>query len=70
MSGGSLQLREYPAELVRLSCAKCRRIGQYRKQNLIERFGRDIRRFDSEIVISRRQTFAKLMRRSSNNRVD
>jgi hypothetical protein len=35
MSGGSLQLREYPAETVRLSCQKCGRAGQYRKQNLI-----------------------------------
>ena len=40
---GSLQLREYPADMVRLSCAKCGRAGQYRKQNLIERYGADIR---------------------------
>jgi hypothetical protein len=38
-----LQLRDYPAELVRLSCAKCGRAGQYRKQNLIDRFGADMR---------------------------
>ena len=43
MAGGSLQLREYPAETVRLSCQKCGRAGQYRKQNLIERYGTDIR---------------------------
>jgi hypothetical protein len=36
---GSLQLSEYPTELMRLSCAKCGRSGQYRKQNLIDRFG-------------------------------
>jgi hypothetical protein len=40
---GSLLLREYPGELVRLSCPKCGRAGQYRKQNLIERFGADMR---------------------------
>ncbi len=40
---GSLQLREYPGDLVRLSCEKCGRTGQYRKQNLIERYGADIR---------------------------
>ena len=40
---GSLQLREYPGDLVRLSCDKCVRTGQYRKQNLIERYGADIR---------------------------
>src|SRR5262249_31972166 len=30
-------------ELVRLSCEKCGRSGQYRKQKLIERYGADIR---------------------------
>jgi len=40
---GSLQLWEYPAEMVRLSCEKCGRAGQYRKENLIERFGPDFR---------------------------
>jgi hypothetical protein len=39
---GSLQLREYPREIVRLSCPKCGRAGQYRKQILIERYGTDI----------------------------
>jgi hypothetical protein len=39
---GSLKLREYPAEMVRLACTKCGRVGQYRKQNLIERYGADI----------------------------
>jgi hypothetical protein len=36
---GSLQLSEYPTELVRLSCAKCGRVSQYQKQNLIEKYG-------------------------------
>jgi hypothetical protein len=36
---GSIQLHDYPAEIVRLSCPKCGRDGQYRKQNLIERYG-------------------------------
>ena len=39
---GSLSLIEYPGDTVRLSCAKCNRKGQYRKQSLIERFGPDI----------------------------
>ena len=34
---GSLQLSEYPGDLVRLSCEECGRSGQYRKQKLIER---------------------------------
>jgi len=36
---GSLQLFEYPGDIVRLSCEKCGRSGQYRKQNLIEDTG-------------------------------
>ena len=40
---GSLQLSEYPGGVVRLSCDKCGRSGQYRKQKLIERYGADIR---------------------------
>src|SRR5262245_27416124 len=40
---GSLTLSEYPGDLVRLSCEKCGRAGQYRKQTLIERYGADMR---------------------------
>ena len=40
---GSLQLFEYPGDLVRLSCEKCGRSGQHRKQKLIERYGADMR---------------------------
>jgi hypothetical protein len=36
---GSLLLRDYP---VRLSCPKCGRAGQYRKEKLIERYGADM----------------------------
>jgi len=43
MANGSLQLHEYPTDLVRLACEKCGRSGQYRKQNLIERYGADAR---------------------------
>ena len=43
MADGSLQLREYPAETVRLSCEKCGRVGKYKKQNLIDRYGANIR---------------------------
>ena len=52
MAGGSLLLREYPAELVRLSCEKCGRAGQYPKQNLIARYGADIRLPDLRWEIS------------------
>ena len=40
---GSLQLCDYPGDIVRLSCEKCERSGQYRKQKLIERYGADMR---------------------------
>jgi len=40
---GSLHLRDYPGDLVRLSCEKCGPSGQYRKQKLIERYGADMR---------------------------
>jgi hypothetical protein len=36
---GSIQLGDYPGEVVRLSCEKCGRSGHYRKQKLIERYG-------------------------------
>ena len=37
MSGGSLQLREYPGELVRLSCEKCGRAGNTENRNCTPR---------------------------------
>jgi hypothetical protein len=42
MPNGSLSLAEYPDAMVRLTCSKCGRSGQYRKATLIERYGRDI----------------------------
>ena len=39
---GSLLLRDYPCDLVRLSCEKCGCASQFRKQNLIARYGADI----------------------------
>ena len=40
---GLLRLFEYPGDMVRLSCEKCGRSGQYRKQKLIECCGADMR---------------------------
>jgi hypothetical protein len=55
---GSLQLREYPGDIVRLSCEKCGRSGHYRKQKLIERYGADMRLPDlrERIAQCRRQS--------------
>ena len=52
MSGGSLQLHEYPTDVIRLSCEKCGRAGQYQKRNLTERFGANIRLPDLRWEIS------------------
>ena len=52
MAGGSLQLCEYPSQIVRLSCLKCGRTGQYPKRNLIARYGADIRLPDLRWEIS------------------
>ena len=53
MSGGPLQLHEYPTDAVHLSCTKCGRAGQYRKRNLIARYGADIWLPDLRWEISR-----------------
>jgi hypothetical protein len=42
MPNGSLGLAEYPGAMVRLTCSKCGRSGQYRKATLIEKYGREI----------------------------
>jgi hypothetical protein len=43
MDSGSLKLCDYPDKMVRLDCNKCERSGRYRKQDLIDRYGADIR---------------------------
>jgi hypothetical protein len=53
MAGGPLELHEYPRPMVRLACEKCGRAGQYRKENLIARFGADIRLPDLREEISK-----------------
>jgi len=53
MANGSLQFREYPGAMVRLSCEKSGRAGQYRKQNLIERYGADARLPDIRVQITK-----------------
>jgi len=52
---GSLTLSEYPGDLVRLSCEKCGRTGQYRKQKSIERYGADMRLPDLREEIAQRE---------------
>ena len=57
----SLQLRDYPGDMVRLSCEKCGRSGQYRKQTLIERYGADIRLPDLREELHRAGVMDKCM---------
>ena len=54
---GSLNCPNTTGDLIRLSCEKCGRSGQYRKQNLIERYGADMRLPDlrQEITQCRRR---------------
>jgi hypothetical protein len=40
---GSLSLREYPDDVIHITCSKCGRAGQYRKARLVERYGADVR---------------------------
>jgi hypothetical protein len=42
ISKGAWTLRTYPLDVVRISCAKCDRAGQYRRAKLIDRFGADM----------------------------
>jgi hypothetical protein len=60
MSNGSLALYEHPGELVRLSCEKCGRSGQYRKANLIERYGSRIRLPDLRVEIAQCERHGKM----------
>jgi hypothetical protein len=43
MTTGSLTLAQYPDGIVRLTCDKCGRSGQYRKATLVARYGADAR---------------------------
>jgi hypothetical protein len=38
MPTGSICLADFPHEMVRLTCRKCERKGQYRKPNLLQRY--------------------------------
>jgi hypothetical protein len=57
---GSLHLSEYPADIVRLTCERCGRSGQYRKEKLIEKFGADIRLPDLRHEITRCERRGKM----------
>jgi len=39
---GSVKLKDYPGNWVRLICERCGRSGQYKKQTLIAQHGEDI----------------------------
>lgn len=49
---GALKVCDYPGEMVRFMCKKCGRMGQYRKQHLIDRFGSDVTLSDLRVKIA------------------
>jgi hypothetical protein len=46
------RLADYPFEMVRLTCTKCPRKGQYRKSTLIERYGPDQNMVDLRLMLA------------------
>ena len=50
---GSIKLRDHPGDLVRLTCDRCGRSGQYRKQNLIDQYGPEIPLPDLRVEIAK-----------------
>jgi hypothetical protein len=57
---GSLKLKDHPGDVVRLSCEKCGRLGQYRKQKLVARYGPDIAVPDLRVEIAKCQRQGKM----------
>lgn len=39
MTGGRLYLADYPADLVKIVCDRCSRVGQYHRATLARKFG-------------------------------
>ena len=42
MTKGAWTIGTYPLDLVRISCSKCGRRGQYRRATLLDRYGPDM----------------------------
>jgi hypothetical protein len=53
MTKGALTLRTYPLPMVRISCAKCARAGQYHRGGLIDRYGPDMNMPELRHVLAR-----------------
>jgi hypothetical protein len=49
----ALQLKDYPAAMVRLACTRCPRRGQYRVKTLIAEYGEDIPPCEQVVVDDR-----------------
>ncbi len=41
MTTGSLSPATYPTDAITIRCDRCRRVGRYKRQTLIERYGQD-----------------------------
>jgi hypothetical protein len=57
---GSIKLRDHPGDVVRLSCEKCGRRGQYRKGKLIAVHGPDIPLPDLRVEVARCERQGKM----------
>jgi hypothetical protein len=42
LTKGAWTIGTYPLDLVRISCSKCGRAGQYRRATLLDRYGADM----------------------------
>ena len=49
---GTLQLRDYPTDVVRLACTRCDRKDQYRKAALMVRFGKYMTLPDLRVLLA------------------
>lgn len=57
---GSIKLRDHPGDMVRLSCDRCGRTGQYRTENLVAQFGPNIALPDLRHEIARCERRGKM----------
>jgi hypothetical protein len=56
----SMMLGEYPKPIVRLTCSRCDRKGQYRKETLIAQYGPDVTMPDLRHLIAKCERHDKL----------
>lgn len=53
VANSTVNLTDYPADVVRLACRRCDRAGQYRKAALMKRYGANMKLRDLRVEIAR-----------------